>query len=208
MTELSDEAWVAEIICSVEYSGSAIGRLKHGSYLVIRKPDNSISIHASDKNLPRNYLRATTISYNNEHSKIVCTNKKESITINVDIVKWIQKINLSTETVVITNSEKQLVDKLERQIKQNENAVTTREFVTSAGKIDLAVEYKDKNNYLEIYEAKRRKLTLADIYQLKRYSNTISVPHKCFLVAPSISPNAEKNLAEHNIEFIQLSWDD
>jgi len=208
MNQLDHNSWVAEIICNVEYSGSAIGKLNTGSYLIIRKPDNSISIHAGDKNLPRNYLRATTISYNNEHKQIICTNKKERITITIDVIKWIKLLELSTSIVAITNSEKQLVDKLEKQILENNNAITTREFITEAGKIDLVVEYLDKPDYLEIYEVKRKPIILTNLYQIKRYSNKITRPHKCFLVAPSISKNAEKHLKEHDIEFKKLTWDD
>ena len=206
---LSQYSWVAEIICDVKYHGSAFGELSTGSYLVIRKPDNSISIHAGNKNLPRNYLRATKISIDFQHCKILCSNKKEQLIINVHEIKWVQLTELSLDMVTITNSEKQLVDKFENHVKvTNNNAITTREFVTDVGKIDLVVEYIGKPNYLEIFEAKRVKATLNAIYQLKRYSKSINKPHQLYLIAPDISKNAEKYLESNNVKFIKVTWDD
>jgi len=207
--QLNQNSWVAEFVCDVSYYGSAFGKLASGSYLVIRKPDNSISVQAGDKNLPRNYLRALEISTDIQNCKIICTNKKERLVINVHEIKWIQPTALSLETVVITNSEKQLVDKFEAYVKEtNTNAVTTREFVTEAGKCDLVIEYIGKYNYCDVFEAKRRKASLADIFQLRRYSKSINKPHQLYLMAPGISKNAEKHLESNNVKFIKVTWDD
>lgn len=40
LEQLNQDSWMAEIVCDVEYYGSAFGKLIFGSYLVIRKPDN------------------------------------------------------------------------------------------------------------------------------------------------------------------------
>lgn len=209
LKQLEQNSWVAELVCDVEYCGSALGKLPSGSYLVIRKSDNSISVQAGDKNLPRNYLRAQTISVDDEYCKIICSNKKERLTITVTTIKWIQVTELSTDTVTITNSEKQLVDKFEAYVKEiNPNAITTREFVTEAGKCDLVIEYLGKYDYCDVCEFKRRRSNLADIFQLKRYSKSITKPHQLYLMAPGISKNAEKHLESNGVKFVKVTWDD
>lgn len=185
--------------------GSAIGTLQEGDYVVIRKQDDSISVHANNKIKPRNYINFKNAEI--EDNKITFANKKEKLIINCKEINWIKEINLSSHEVLIKNTEKELMDKLENWIRMNDKDFISihREYVTEKGKIDVVVEYDNK---LKLYEGKRRKITTKDIYQLYRYSTCIKKDHELFLVGPSISPTAIKSCDEHNVKFIELTWDD
>lgn len=207
MTGLYHKAWVAELVCDVEYNGSAIGKLKTGSYLVIKKSDDSISVHANDKNLPRNYLRATTISYDSEHNKIICTNKKESMIINIIKTKWIKSIELSKETVVITNSEKQLVDKFISVVGDYIENATPADVVTEFqllgnGKVDILIKLPDLT---WIIEAKRKKITQKCISQVLQYKNHAPPGRVEYAIfGPSISKNALKYANQNCVKYINF----
>lgn len=207
MNQLDHNSWVAEIICNVEYSGSAIGKLNTGSYLIIRKPDNSISIHAGDKNLPRNYLRATTISYNNEHKQIICTNKKERITITIDVIKWIKLLELSTSIVAITNSEKQLIDKFISVVGDYIENATPADIVTEFqlpgnGKVDILIKLPDLT---WIIEAKRKKITQKCISQVLQYKNHAPPGRVEYAIfGPSISKNALTYANQNCVKYINF----
>lgn len=202
---IHNDSWVAEINCSIKYIGTAVGTLSEGNYIVFRKPDNSVSIHAKNKIKPRNYINAKEIKI--ENNQIICINKKEKLIITYTDINWIKPLNLSSHEVVIQNTEKQLMDKLEEFIRSNDNEFINiyREYPTEKGKIDVVVEYHDK---LKLYEGKRRKIITKDIYQLYRYSTCISQNHELYLVGPSISSTAIKSCEENKIKFIQLTWDD
>lgn len=205
---LNKNSWVAELICEVAYHGSAIGKLISGSYLVIRKPDNSISIQAGDKNLPRNYLRALKISTDLQHCKIVCSNKKEQLTINIQEIRWIQQTKLSLNTVVITNSEKQLVDKF---------ISTIGTFITGANETNTFREYQLEGNgkvdiitFLDgvtwIIEAKRKKVTQKCIAQVLQYKHHAPPGNITLaIIGPDISKNASAYAERTGVKFIQFS---
>jgi len=205
---IKSDSWVACVVGSIKYEGRAIGKLSKGTYVVLRKPDGSVSVQARDLNQPRNYIRAKEIIL--EKSLLICINKKEKIIIDIRNIQWFQNMPLwSGAKVKLYKTEAQLVDKLIRNIKKYlpdlPEIIPQREFAVPGGKVDVAVMGKNK---LFLFEVKRRKCTLRDIRQVLQYDDHIDMECILHLVAPDISENALKYATINKIKFIELTWDE
>lgn len=210
-TVLEHNAWIASVECEAVYSGPAvIGLLETGVYLLIKKRDGSISIHANNLNQPRNYLRSTEIIIS--HNIIIFHNKKEKLKIKINQIHWYKPIeDLSQHKTILYGTESQLVEKLINNIHdiipETLGAEIIREYIIpECGPIDVAIF---KENKCWLIEAKRKKITKKAVSQLLQYRSHYKEDKEVYqyLVGPEISPSALKWAEENNIKFIELYWD-
>lgn len=182
--------------CSVIYDGRASSTLSNGNYLVIYKKDKSLLIHASDKSTPRNYQSSGTI-LRQENNHIIATRKQEKIIINIqDIFNYIELDDWSDNQVVVAKTEKELVDKICKSIDsylKTTVRTTHLEYVTEYGPVDIMAE--DINNIKHVIEVKRKRATLSNVSQLKRYMEKFDNNARGYIASPEISKNANKYLS-------------
>lgn len=196
-------AFIMYAKCSVEYDGRASGKLETGKYIILYKDDRSLSIHGGDKIKPRNYMwRGSTITITDD--TILISSNKESLKISIYDMIWKMPIEeWSTETVKISGTERDLVNKfIADPVKylgfKPDRLIT--EYKTKAGIIDIYIEY---NNNVYIIEAKRNKLKIRDCAQISQYlgcfNNSIG-----YLMAPDASERILEHMRLHNIGFIKI----
>lgn len=204
------DSWVAYLNCSVLYEGTALGALSRGDFLLIRKRDGGISIHASTLNQPRNYIRSTEVKVKNK--TIIFTNKKEKLIVEVTKLHWMQNINSWSENKVeIYKSERQLVTKFCDNIKTllpeaYGGEVELEYRIPGNGTVDVGVFKTDETWLIEV---KRKRATQGTTGQILKYRDHYSENHQphLLLVAPDISDNGLAYAESNNIRFIPLTWD-
>jgi RecB family endonuclease NucS len=198
--------------CTVLYDGRASSTLERGRYLIVKKTDGSYLIHGSDKCPPRNY-QGPNSKLTIDGDRLICTNRKEVIIVTVyDIINYHELINWSSAKIKISKTEKELVDKIQNNwasyFPDKTHLELHREFKTAVGDIDLLGV--SINCYLAI-EAKRKKITLKDCTQLRRYIEHLQegMPGTIdgWLAAPSIGKKALQYLKKHNLHWLQIDFD-
>jgi endonuclease len=194
--------------CSVEYDGRAHSKLSDGKYLVIFKQDGSLQIHGANKISPRNYQCAkSTLEYDND--TIICFNKKDRITINVREIVFLANLEgWSANEIQISKTEKDLVDKLcahvDKYIDIRVRDVIL-EYKTNYGPVDIV--FIDDQGAKHVVEVKRRKATIKDGTQLRKYLECIGDSYG-YVAAPAISDKALNYLRHHDCGFIKVTFDD
>lgn len=198
--------------CEVNYDGRASTQLERGVYLIIYKPDKSLAIHGSKSTHPLNYQNGgTEITYDENNSTFTAKNKNETVIIRVfDIIDNLLIPELSENNVKIIRSEKDLVDKLEKNIGLYVDNVKskTREASTAYGSIDFLVI--DNNDVHHIFEVKRGKIAISGCGQLTRYANfykSLGKVTKEYMVGPNISQKAKNYCEQNNQVYIKLDFD-
>lgn len=197
--------------CEVIYDGRAYSTLELGNYLIIHKQDGSIQIHASSKIPPRNYQGPGTI-LECKGNILTATNKKEIITIVIHSIISIQKLSYwSNSEIEITRTEAELADKLFYNwcdYIDGEFELIQREFLTKHGSIDLLGV--DRDLVRHVVEVKRRKCSIKDCTQLKRYLEVFEDDglQTCgYLASPEIGAKAVEYLEKHGCYWIQVEFD-
>lgn len=193
--------------CSVEYDGRAYSQLGRGEYLIIKKLDNSVMIHGGNKIPPRNYQGAgSKISYTD--NVITITNKKEQI--KITIYKSIHKNyldNWSTQEISIIRTEADLVNKIILNIStliSDEIKEVIREYKTKLGPIDIGII---GGKHLHLIEVKRNSVSTSNVYQLKRYIDSVDSDSKfAYIAGPGIRDNALELCGKNNIKYIKVGF--
>jgi len=94
------------------------------------------------------------------------------------------------------------------RLKTADLTLTAREFRTSAGPIDILASNEESSFVIEV---KRRKCTVADVYQLHRYIEHLKRDgHKAKIVGVLIGPSATRQLLaaeEADISYLRLSFE-
>ena len=193
--------------CKVEYDGRAYSKLPDGKYLIIYKQDGSLQIHGANKITPRNYQGAkSTLQYNDD--LLISTNKKEMITIKINSIIHLAELkDWSLQEIQISKTEKDLVDKLcmniDKYLDKHVKDVTL-EYKTNHGPVDIVAI--DGQNIKNVIEVKRRKATIKDGTQLRKYLECIENSNG-YVAAPDISDKALKYLEQHKCRFIKVTFD-
>jgi RecB family endonuclease NucS len=194
--------------CEVKYDGRAYSVLEEGNYLILYKGDGSLQIHGSTKIQPRNYQGAKSILEQRGHL-LISRNRKETITIIIHKVINITYLQFWSEAEIsIKRTEQELVQKIFDNwgdYIDGEFEVIEKEYPTKYGPVDLIGLGKE---IVAIVEVKRRKATVSDCTQLRRYIEAVEAPHVTgYLAAPQIGDNAAKYLEEHGCGWIRVEFD-
>ena len=197
--------------CEVIYDGRAYSILEEGNYLVISKGDGSIQIHGGTNIQPRNYQGAKSKLELRGHL-LISRNKKETITIAISKIINITYLGYWSEAEInIKRTEQELVDKLFRNwgnYIDGEFETIEKEYPTEYGPVDLVGI--ETNMTYHVVEAKRRRGTVADCTQLKRYLEALANHTglvKGYLAAPQIGDNAAKYLEKHGYKWLRVEFD-
>jgi len=196
--------------CEVYYSGRADSSLERGQYLIIHKSDGTLLIHSSTKNPPCNYQGpGAKLEYNG--NSLISRRKSETITIIIhNILSYTPLLNWSDNSVSITKTEKDLVQKLFDNWYDYfdvELELIYTEYQSNLGPIDfLGI---DTNNVYHIVEAKRTTAVLNHCSQLQRYLESFQ-GHKIktigYIASPKISNNAMAYLQKHGCYWIKIDF--
>jgi len=208
MTKFSD-SWVLFADCDVIYDGRASSILQRGNYLIIRKPDHSLSIHGSTLIQPRNYLAGGSVVYNENVLEFVY--KKEKIIIRIyNIISIVELTNWSDHKISITKTERELALKIvnnwDTYFNNSNVEYIYQEYQTSLGPIDIFGKSTDADYVIEV---KRKTCSIKDVTQLLRYVEAIETPNriiKGYLASPSINKNALKYLTKHGMNHLQIDF--
>jgi len=203
----SNTPFVLYANCNVVYDGRASSLLSDGNFLTIYKSDGSLQIHGADKIMPRNYQGAKSrLSFDGR--QLVSHNKREKILVNINqILQLLPLQEWSDHSIVINKTEKELVEKLLHDWQyfiDVECHTIVREYSTDYGPVDLVgVDIFDCKHVVEV---KRRKASIKDVTQLRKYLECIPGA-KGYIAAPNISPKASKYLSQHQCRFITIDFD-
>lgn len=211
----------------IAYNGRASSTLECGQYLVIYKPDKSISIHGA---------KAKALNYQNPNSEltiyrrgkefdiwsvffqtcpkflIYCTNKNETLLIGVfKIIRYLDISSLSNNKIKLNRSEKELVQQIVKDIvnylpKLQIISVKT-EVPTPYGNIDI--EVMDDSNTFHLLEVKRKLVSLAGCSQISRYAKYYTEQGKEtkeYVAGPKISKNALKYCQQNNQTWLKADF--
>lgn len=194
--------------CNVKYEGRASSFLTDGNYLVIYKQDGSLQIHGANKIQPRNYQGSNSkIEIINKTIRSI--NKRELIDIGINDVMCLQRLDdWSVKDITITKTEKDLVDKLERNWEQLINIKCNqliREFTTEFGPVDIVGI--DEKGIKHVIEVKRRKATVKDVMQLRKYLECINESIG-YIASPQIGDKALVYLNNLGYQYLKISFDD
>lgn len=195
--------------CSVIYDGRAYSVLEEGNYLIIAKGDGSIQIHGGSNVQPRNYQGAKSTLEQREHL-IISRNKKETITIAVnEIINIIYLKHWSEAEIDIKRTEQELVHKLFinwSDYIDGEFEIIQKEYLTKYGPVDLVGIETDLTYH--VVEMKRKRGTLKDATQLKRYLEAFEPSRTIgYLASPQIGDNAIEYLEKHGCKWLQIDFD-
>lgn len=195
--------------CSLKYRGRAYGDLPHGRYLIIIKPDKSISLHnAASKDCVNWQNSGSEIEYT--ENKITATNKTETLTLYITKIIWAKTIQeWTTYKPKMKKTEEHLTEKIIENIEEligEEIIRTEREYKTDYGPVDLAAFAK--SGTLHIIEVKRGKASVNASSQLKKYMSAIKEENKKgWLMSPEVSKGALKHLADHGYSWVSVEHD-
>ncbi len=193
--------------CSVEYDGRAYSQLGRGEYLIIKKLDNSVMIHGGNKIPPRNYQGAgSKLSYS--ENVLTITNKKELIKITIyNNIHNSYLDNWSTQEISIIRTEADLVNKIISNISgyiADEIKEVIREYKTKLGPIDIGVV---GSSHLHLIEVKRNSVSTTNVYQLKRYIDSVDQESiLAYIAGPGIRDNALELCGKNNIKYIKVGF--
>ena len=192
--------------CHIEYDGRAYSKLDRGNYLIIVKKDKSVQIHAADKIPPRNYQgQNSIISIDNNILTVV--NKKEIIKITIFTILNLSYLeNWSEKSLQLTRTESELVDSIVSNINnyiEDDIISIQKEYKTPCGPIDIGIVSKSR---LHLIEVKRNTITTNNVYQLKKYVDSLEGPISPYIAGPNIRDNAKSICDKNGIKYIQIGF--
>jgi RecB family endonuclease NucS len=209
MTWLSD-SFSMYANCEVFYEGRASSTLETGNYLIIRKPDGSLLVHANNKTSPRNY-QGPKSKLEVRGNVLISRSKSESLRIVLYRVhSYAPLVNWADAEIEITRTEKELVDELfdnwDYYFAGNFEIIY-REYATPVGAIDLLGITDNLAHY--VVEVKRRKGSVPDVAQLHRYAQALQDKRRVvrgFLAAPAIGDRALDYLARYDYSWVPVDF--
>lgn len=195
-------------LVTVEYDGRAQSTVGPSNFVIMHKTDGTLIIHGNYRVTPVNYQRpGSSLTY--ENGVLLCKSKKEDEQIKITIHKLKQYYEMpdwSTDKIAITRTESELCERIIRNIHKvigHREAEIHRELRTRYGPIDIVAI--DSSDHYHIIEVKRRKATVNDVFQVKKYTEALSdKDHTAYLVAPDISPKAHDLTDELGVYYCQF----
>jgi RecB family endonuclease NucS len=192
--------------CEVVYDGRAYSTLELGNYLIIHKGDGSLQIHGNSKIQPRNYqgAKSTLVQRGN---LLISKCRGEIITIIIHkVIDYTPLRYWSESEIEISRTEHELVLKLFMDWPDYFDATChsiEMEVETTYGKVDLlGTEFDGMKHVIEV---KRRKASVPDVTQLKRYVECFEKAVG-YLAAPDIGEKALKYLGECGFSYIEVNF--
>lgn len=182
--------------------------LEEGNYLILYKGDGSIQIHGGTKIQPRNYQGAKSTLERRGHL-LISRNKKETITIVIHKVIDLTYLGFWSEAEIdIQRTEQELVHKIFvnwSDYIDGDFEIIEKEHPTKHGPADLVGLGEE---IIAVVEVKRRKATISDCAQLRRYVEAFEASNVMgYLAAPRIGDNAAKYLDEQGYKWIRVDFD-
>jgi RecB family endonuclease NucS len=207
MTELDLAApFCLYALCTVNYDGRAYSHLESGCYLIISKQDGTFLVHGSTLSNACNYQgpgsKLTLLD-----NVLTCTNKKEKIIVTIQaVINYWKMPGWSGNRPVVGRTEKELVQKIFSNWAAyfpGEWSLIEREHQTPLGPLDL---YAESSTVRVIVEVKRKKVTVKDVTQLRKYVEQYS-DAVGFLAGPTIGEKALRYLTEQKMRWLPVGFD-
>jgi RecB family endonuclease NucS len=204
------EPFILQATCRVIYDGRAYSTLETGNYLVLHKADGSLQIHGAKLIKPLNYQGPkSSLEYNQGVLRSI--NKKEAISIEIDEIISYSPLSLSDNQIQIKRTEKELVAKILRNWESHffdQFELVETEVQSEVGAVDLLGITTSSKHY--VVEVKRKKASLKDCSQLKRYVEHFAQENETLgiLASPTITENALKYLVKHNMQYLEINFDE
>lgn len=199
---------------AVVYKGRAASTLERGDYVILKKPDGSIQIHASSLVRPRNFMSHASLTTHD--NTLVVQTKSERIDITIFRVHhmW-HVVSWSNHKVRMTRTEAELVDKIVSDPNRYLHVDpfqyrVKRELPVRSGMVDI-VFFPLHEGITHVVEVKRRTVSVTAVYQVKRYLDTMKkAGYRClkgYLAGPRISDRALSLCADNDISYFLIDWD-
>lgn len=197
--------------CTVDYKGRAEAHLPEGERLIIIKGDRSVLVHQPLGSSPVNYMKAGTsvkVVKNADSILVILSHDalREYLELQLFDIGFFDSRKLNDgRKIELAGDERGMSDWLFENPDNIEQGFRpfSREEQTKYGFLDLFGT--DKDSTLTIVECKRYSVDLAAVTQLRRYVERVKAdvqkPVRGILVAPKISPNAERMLRDWGFSF-------
>ena len=198
---------------SVRYEGRALGLLGPGDFLLLRKNDGSVSIHGGTGIGARNYMGAGTKmqgAITPGEGILSFLRKGETIEVKMDEIHFMeQMLDWSEDEVKLRKTEKELVQKIFWNWPDYVDVqceIIEMEYHTDVGPFDL-IGFATHD--IHIIEVKRRKASIPDVTQLKRYVDYMRKRSTVYgyLASPEIGTKALEYLEEHGFHWLYVDFD-
>lgn len=215
--------------CEVYYNGRASSTLQLGNYLIVHKPDSSLSIHGASFSKPLNYQNGSskvefitdevilddlgTNLFSAVPKFIIrAENKGEVLYVAVHQVhSETQHDGWSDHKIKLTRSERDLVNQifenLDTYFPDTDVALVELEALTPYGSVDILIV--DTAGIRHIVEVKRKIVSVAGCGQLARYANhytRLGFGVKQYVAAPGISRNAQAYADNNDQTFVLVEF--
>lgn len=206
-------------LCEVRYQGRAQSHLSLGERLILLKPDGTLLIHTATRIKPVNWQPpGAAFAASVEDGRVVVTSQRggkggepdEVVRIALHDVQALQAFRLKDdEGLALLGSELDLARLLHRMPHLVEEGfqVTARERENGRGPMDLVGV--DARGVRVVVELKRKAAGLKEAEQLRRYVERERAKGKVrgVLMAPAVSDQARKYLAELGCEVRIVDWE-
>ena len=203
--------------CIVHYQGRARSMLNRGERLILLKPDGTLLIHTAVKAKPVNWQPpGATFHVGMEDDELVLTayrpKPEEIVKITFHDITLLAAVPLhDREDLDLVGSE----DDLQRILFERPDLVEDgfvprrRERDSERGYYDL--DGDDAEGRRLLIEVKRATAGVKEAQQLWRYVEPLrnqNAKLRGMLIAPRVADKARKLLADHDLEWKELAWDE
>lgn len=201
--------------CTVDYDGRTQSTLPAGERLVVCKPDGTLLVHHATGHKPINWqppgsTHNVTLIDSELHLQCRRDAPDERITVHFTDLRQVSAYALEEDhDRDVTGSEDDLRQRILEQPTLVEEGFQPRmtERDTSAGPVDIYGV--DADGTPVIVECKRRRVGPDAVGQLARYVTAAERERttktvRGILIAPSITDQAETELAQHELEWVAL----
>jgi hypothetical protein len=203
-------------LCEIRYQGRAQSALSLGERLILLKPDGTLLVHTATKIKPVNWQPpGARFSAALEEGHVVVTSKRgspeEVVRIALRSIDALQSFGLKDdESLALLGTELDLAKLLAKHPDLVEEGfqVTARERGNGRGPMDLVGI--DAKGARVVVELKRKAAGLKEAEQLRRYverERAAKGKVRGILMAPAISDQARKYLAELGMETKDVEWE-
>ncbi len=202
--------------CTVEYDGRASSSLPAGNRFLLLKPDGTTLVHTATGQKPVNWQPPGcdhTLDSREGTLSVRATRKspEEVLTVTFQRIFQVGRFELDDpHTLEVSGTEADLKDRILSRpslIEPGFQPLAT-ERQTPAGAVDIYG--RDSQDRIVVVELKRRRVGPDAVSQLRRYVTVLEdelhtdATVRGILVAPSVTPRAERLLAERGLEFVSL----
>ncbi|MGB1586619.1 MAG: endonuclease NucS [Thermoplasmatota archaeon] len=203
--------------CVVHYQGRARSMLNRGERLVLLKPDGTLLIHTAIKAKPVNWQPpGATFHAGMEDGQLVLTayrpKPEEIVKITFHEVRLLLSVPLhDTEGLDLVGSEEDLQRLLFERPELVEDGFVPRRRERDSDRGFYDLDGDDSEGRRLLIEVKRSTAGVKEAQQLWRYVEPLrnqNAALRGMLIAPRVADKARKLLADHDLEWKELAWDE